>query len=71
MKTRIKCYLTSLVTLLALTGCGDNGSSVNTSNSSSSSNLISSTTSSLTLYLAFALLLPADFVQQLSVWLEM
>lgn len=46
MKTRIKCYLTSLVTLLALTGCGDNGSSVNTSNSSSSSNLISSTTSS-------------------------
>lgn len=46
MKTRIKCYLTSLVTLLALTGCGDNGSTDNTSNSSSSSNLISSTTSS-------------------------
>ena len=46
MKTRIKCYLTSLVTLLALTGCGDNESTVNTSNSSSSSSISSSSSSS-------------------------
>ncbi len=49
MKTRIKCYLTSLVTLLALTGCGDNESTVNTSNSSSSSSISSSSSSSSTI----------------------